>query len=891
MSSASDPAPDFDPDSGQDAGPDPGPDPGQVMDIFAAVIGCPESEQADVLHRRCDGDARVRDAVVRMLRADAQPPSWLHDDAIARAAVDRARSAAVTESESPATRLSADAGPGGGGGADATGEANPGPAASAAAAASRAVAAAARLPERIGPFRIVRLLGEGGMGTVFEAEQDHPQRTVALKRLRSGAGSPELARRFEIEIRSLARLRHPGIAQLLQVGVEDGAGGSHPWIAMEFVPGARSITGYADDEQLGASERLRLMAAVADAVHHGHQRGVIHRDLKPDNVLVDEQGAVKIIDFGVARGVDPEATAGATLTGQWVGTPRYMSPEQCLGKVRDVDMRTDTWAIGVLAYELLTGTTPHGTHESVVALGRAIAEVPPIPPHRHDRSLRGDVEAVLLRSLEKRADDRYQTAAEMADEFRRLVRGEAVAALRHSRWYVARRWAARRRKRLAAAAIALGLVAAVAIVAVIGERNRKLGENRQLQLWLLQAARPISDPFVAMPVDADRVATFEAAVESNANAKDASPADRLGEADMRLLLTRSWIDLGQPERAAGHAERCLALREEHDADPRALAEAHHALGRVRYWQRRMDDAEVAYRAAVELRRRHHGPRSAELADSLNDLAATLSRSGAYTEAVGHYRESLEIREATLGPDSPWTAATRNNFAILLADLGRLDEAADLLGSAADTIERRRDTESDPETRTRLERYALRARLHLASCRIGQGNVAAAGAILDEVETRSTQFSADDRRRIRASLVRTAWCLASEDWDGAAALASDVRDRLAASEARPAAAISEAELLLARAEIGRGRPETAVPIAQTALAELVAVHSSDHPDVADAHLVLAAGYLARQEPERAIEHLALAENMLRTPLDEAHPLRERARKLRIACTSRSSPSVP
>src|SRR5262245_48903205 len=191
--------------------------------------------------------------------------------------------------------------------------------------------AAPGLPLWIGSYRIVRLIAAGGMGRVYEAEQEQPRRQVAVKVLRRELASRAALRRFELEAELLARLRHPAVAQIFEAGVHDDGTGPVPYFAMEYIPGARPITRYAEEEKLKTRQRLELFAGLCDAVHDGHQKGIIHRDLKPSNILVDPHGRLKVIDFGVARVTDADraATTLHTEVGQLIGTLQYMSPEQC----------------------------------------------------------------------------------------------------------------------------------------------------------------------------------------------------------------------------------------------------------------------------------------------------------------------------------------------------------------------------------------------------------------------------------------------------------------------------------------------------------------------------------------------------------------------------------
>ena len=269
----------------------------------------------------------------------------------------------------------------------------------------------AMLPEgaRIGAYTIQRLIGQGGMGAVYLAEQRSPHRSVALKLMRPGLASAQALRRFEHEAEVLGRLQHPGVAQIYEAGLHDGA----PFFAMEFVDGP-TLTQYADDHKLSARDRLRLFVRVCEAVHHAHTKGVVHRDLKPSNILVAEVGdppepQPKVLDFGVARATDSDvqATTMQTEIGQLIGTVPYMSPEQVSGRTTDVDTRSDVYALGVVLYELLAGRLPYDLKDRIVLeVARIIQEDDPTRLSSLDTRLRGDVETIVGKALEKDRDRR-----------------------------------------------------------------------------------------------------------------------------------------------------------------------------------------------------------------------------------------------------------------------------------------------------------------------------------------------------------------------------------------------------------------------------------------------------------------------------------------------------
>src|SRR5580704_6153205 len=270
------------------------------------------------------------------------------------------------------------------------------------------------LPDRVGPYRILGRLGAGGMGMVYQAEQEHPRRIVALKVIRPGWSTPELLRRFERESQALGRLQHPGIAQIYEAGTADAGAGPQPYFAMEFIQG-QALGKYADAIHLDTRGRLELIAKICEAVQHAHQRGIIHRDLKPGNVLVDQTGQPKILDFGVARITDGDAQATRqTDLGQLVGTLTYMSPEQVLADPLELDARSDVYALGVIAYELLAGCLPYQLSKTLHEAVETIRETDPAPLSSVNPRLRGDIETILAKALEKDKARRYNSAADLA---------------------------------------------------------------------------------------------------------------------------------------------------------------------------------------------------------------------------------------------------------------------------------------------------------------------------------------------------------------------------------------------------------------------------------------------------------------------------------------------
>lgn len=321
--------------------------------------------------------------------------------------------------------------------------------------------------KKVGGCVLQRVLGSGGMSVVFLAQQQKPQREVAVKFMKAGLASRTAMRRFEFESNILARLKHPNIAQVYGVGTHHEGAGSIPYFVMEYIPQARSITVFAEEDRLDVRQRLKLFIKVCDAVHHGHQKGIIHRDLKPGNILVDAAGEPKVIDFGVARATDSDVAATTMQTDlrQLIGTLQYMSPEQCGADPNDLDIRSDVYALGVVLYEVLCGRPPYNLSEKpVYEAARVIQEHRPARPSSIDRALKSDLETITLTALKKDRDRRYQSADQMARDIERYLNDEPIAARPLTALYRARMFT-RRNKVLVGAVVAVMLTLLVASAA------------------------------------------------------------------------------------------------------------------------------------------------------------------------------------------------------------------------------------------------------------------------------------------------------------------------------------------------------------------------------------------------------------------------------------------
>jgi predicted Ser/Thr protein kinase len=325
----------------------------------------------------------------------------------------------------------------------------------------------------LGGVTIVRLLGEGGMGRVYEAEQANPPRTVAVKVVRQGITSERTMRRFEREAEFLGRLQHPCIAQIFVVGSYASDIGDVPFFVMEYIPNAKPITNFAADANLSLEDRLRLFRRVCEAVSHGHDRGIVHRDLKPGNILIDSTGSPKIIDFGVARSTDSDFTLTSmkTDTGQLVGTVQYMSPEQFGDGPEDLDGRADVYSLGVVLYELVARVLPYEVRKKKMhEAARIVCEQKPPPLRSVDRAIPQAVSVIAQRCLEKDRRDRYQSAGAIASDIQRFLDGRPISTTVPG--WLARVHRLTGKRAAGASLVTLTMLAALAVAVLVGRTLR-----------------------------------------------------------------------------------------------------------------------------------------------------------------------------------------------------------------------------------------------------------------------------------------------------------------------------------------------------------------------------------------------------------------------------------
>ncbi len=586
-------------------------------------------------------------------------------------------------------------------------------------------------PRRVGRYHIVEKLGEGGMGTVYAAEQREPvRRDVAVKVIKLGMDTREVVKRFEAERQALAVMDHPNIAKVLDAGATLAG---RPFFVMELVRGT-PIDRYCDAHALTTRQRLELFVQVCQAVQHAHQKGVIHRDLKPSNILVSSLGGQalpKVIDFGVAKATGQGMTRGTmfTETGQLVGTPEYMSPEQADMTDLDVDTRTDVYALGVILYELLAGELPFDGK----ALRRApfsemqriireqdaprpsrrlnslagdrqstIAERRRTDPGTLARQLRGDLDWITVKALEKDRSRRYETANAFALDVRRHLNDEPVLARPPSRAYRMSKFVRRNRVGVAAAAaLSIALIAGVVGTTVGLVRAQHEAAKARATVEFIREMFASVDPEEGQGRQVTvREVLDEASAEVGASYSDQPEVEAL----LRSTIGGMYQKLGFYEEAEPHLARALELQQRlaGDDDLETMMTMGQ-LGQVYFRQERLAEAEATLERLVDVSRRTLGPRRNETLTAMHNLTAVYLGQRRYDEAEPLLRELLEARREVLGEDHRQTTATMNNLASLYMETARYAEAEPLFRSA---LEIRRRTLGEDHPRTSISRFNL-----------------------------------------------------------------------------------------------------------------------------------------------------------------------------------------
>jgi non-specific serine/threonine protein kinase/serine/threonine-protein kinase len=560
----------------------------------------------------------------------------------------------------------------------------------------------------IGRYQLLGMLGRGGMGIVYRAEQLHPvRRQVALKLIKPGMDSEQAIVRFEAERQALALMDHSNIARVFDAGTTPAG---RLYFVMELVEGI-PLTKYCEENRLGLRARLQLFIELCHAIQHAHQKGIAHRDIKPSNALVtncDGKPAVKVIDFGVAKAVTDACRLSdstmLTAVGTPVGTYEYMSPEQAHGGLQ-VDTRSDIYSLGVLLYELLTGTTPleraSVRNASEVEIRRRIQdEVPPRPSarvgdHERSRELRGDLDWIAVMALEKDPQRRYATANEMAADIERFLEGEPIVARPPSTAYLMGKFARRYRAPLAAAAVFVMLLAgATAVSVTLAIRARQAETNarqeRDRALAAERAARQERDRAASAEGQAARERDAAIAQSRRADMETAVSAaanrfleeDVLAQASARQQLAGAAKADPDLKVRAALDRAATGIAGKFDAQPEVEASIRSTIGNA-YLDLGLDEpAQQQLQRALDLDRRLFGAESPQAMKALGLIGKAHFQHRQYPEAEAAMRPLLSSLMKTRGPRDPETIQAASDLALIEAKAGKHAEAEKLAEEAA-----------------------------------------------------------------------------------------------------------------------------------------------------------------------------------------------------------------
>ncbi len=734
-------------------------------------------------------------------------------------------------------------------------------------------------PPSFGRYRIIGTLGEGGMGTVYEAVQDQPHRAVALKVIRPDFVSPELIRRFARESEVLGRLQHPGIAQIYEAGTSVGAHGSQSFFAMELVRG-HVLTDYAEQRGLGLNQRLELFARICDAVHYAHQQGVVHRDLKPANIMVDASGQPKILDFGVARLTNAEAQATRqTTVGKVIGTLQYMSPEQVNADPVEVDARSDVYSLGVILYQLVSGRLPYDLAKKLIyeAVGVILVHEP-APLSSIDRRLAGDVEIIVAKALEKERARRYDSADDLASDIRRFLRDEPIVARPASAIYQLRKFARRNRALvggvvLAAAILVLGTAVSVwqAVRATAAER---LAEARRSDAVaasaLAERRRTVADSAMHVADSARAVAQREQA------AATVSAGRAIGEAEKAQAINtflQRMLASSDPANARGKELSVRELLDQASTDtatsslsrqPEVRAAVETTIGRTYFGLGLYDQARVHFDSAYAIRRRTLDTRDLSVAESADELGKLAIATGDAVLAEKRLIEALATMRATLRPDD-------DRLTSVLAALG---DAKQQQGKFADAEKCYRQALALTRSRHGNDAVEVAARLQpLGGLLSYTGHAAEGLAMLEQAVAILRRAYGTNHPAVVDALVTLSD--AQVNRPDYAAAEKTLRETLPIARTlyrREHPAVANVLSRLGTALANQGRLEEAEPLAREALAMRLKLLGDQHPDV----------QLARVELARLLQQ--------RGQLDEADTLATQALAARRTVLGDSSPAV-
>jgi non-specific serine/threonine protein kinase/serine/threonine-protein kinase len=565
--------------------------------------------------------------------------------------------------------------------------------------------AGARLAgQKLGPYTLISQIGQGGMGSVWLAQQTAPlQRKVALKLIRWGMYDDTLLRRFEAERQSLAVMDHPSIARVFDAGATlEG----QPYFVMEYVAGV-PITDYCDQKKLKISERLKLFIKVCEGVQHAHQKAIIHRDLKPANILVidvDGTPVPRIIDFGVAKAINRDITEETVDTGMgnFVGTPGYMSPEQCDPATQDIDTRTDVYSMGVVLYALLTGSLPFDTSEwkdqpfdeilrrlreedpvrpsTKVSIDRdtstAAAEARGTQPKQLVSMLRGDLDWITMKAVEIDRIRRYATPSDLAADIGRHLNNEPVTARPASLSYRMQKYVRRHRYSVAGAGVVIALLMAFALMQNIQLRKTRRERDRadHIAEFMVKMFK-VSNPSEAR---GNSVTAREILDEASKGMESGLSKDPEVQSQMMNVMGDVYYNLGLFSQSQSLLEQALAVqRRVFGSDHPETLRTESLLGRTLQKEGHSEQAEKLERETLAVQRRVLGPENRDTLSTMSRLANVLMWMGQASEAESLDRELLETRRRILGPDDPETVGSMDDLAFCLSLEGEQGREADL----------------------------------------------------------------------------------------------------------------------------------------------------------------------------------------------------------------------
>ncbi len=633
--------------------------------VFAEVFQLSADERSAYLERACAADEELRQRVERLLKAHDQAGDFLEQPA---------------PEAMPEARIE-----------PAIGE-KPG--------------------DRIGRYKLLQQIGEGGCGVVYMAEQEEPvRRRVALKIIKPGMDTKSVMARFEAERQALALMDHPNIAKVLDAGATES---SRPYFVMELVKGVK-ITDYCDSKSLMTEARLSLFIQVCRAVQHAHQKGIIHRDIKPSNILVTttEGGSASpvVIDFGIAKATSNQRLTDKTLFTAFemlIGTPAYMSPEQADLSGVDVDTRTDVYSLGVLLYELLTGAPPFDGGSLMKAgldeIRREIRERDPDRPSQRlstmaaadltataqrrqsvppalIRSVRGDLDWIVMKALEKDRTRRYETANGLALDVQRYLANEPILARPPSRLYKLQKTVLRNKLLFSGIGVItlLLIVSLIVVSASLARERRSRHEAEAASVKSQQVTKFLEDmlngvePSVALGRDTTMMREIlDRTAERVGKGMTNQPTV---EAELRTRIGALYQEIGSYDRAEEMHRAALAIRQQlFGPESREAATSLNDLGLALMAENKLAEAEAADGRALAIRQRQFGNDNADTATSLNDLSSVYRQEAKLTNAEPMAREALGIRQKLFGPEHLQVADSLRNLSIILGDEGRWAES-------------------------------------------------------------------------------------------------------------------------------------------------------------------------------------------------------------------------